>query len=43
MLKIKNTSGEEIMTLHDDNTEEFASKKIKEAYEQAKLEQKDEG
>ncbi|WP_422661687.1 hypothetical protein ACK8P5_26555 (plasmid) [Paenibacillus sp. EC2-1] len=34
MLKIKNASGEELMTLHDDGTEDIKDQKLKEQMEQ---------
>lgn len=39
MLKIKNSSGEELLTIKDDGTEQFGSQKFKEEYEQAEKEQ----
>lgn len=43
MLKLVNSEGAELMRLHDNNKEEYASKKIEEEAKQAKqkLEQKD--
>ena len=35
MLKIKNASGEELLTLKDDGTEEIHDRKLKEEYEAA--------
>ena len=43
MLKLVNSEGAELMRLHDNNTEEYASKKVEEEAKKAKqkLEQKD--
>lgn len=41
MLKIVNNDGEELMRIHDNGEEEFADKKVKEQYEKAINEQKD--
>lgn len=45
MLKIKNATGEELLTIKDDGSEEFGSQKFKEEYEQAEkdTEQQSEG
>lgn len=38
MLKIRNASGEELLTIKDDGSEEFGNQKFKEEYEQAEKE-----
>lgn len=35
MLKIKNAAGDELLRLHDNGSEEFTDKKVKEQYEKA--------